>query len=74
MFFLWVIINKNATTSENNNKVTLSSLNKKNTITGKDNPALIDANETYLNANKTINCYYVVYGERKDINKLEVER
>lgn len=25
-------------------------------------------------SNKTINCYYVVYGERKDINKLEVER
>ena len=27
-----------------------------------------------LFTNKTINCYYVVYGERKDINKLEVER
>lgn len=27
-----------------------------------------------LFSNKTINCYYVVYGERKDINKLEVER
>ena len=27
-----------------------------------------------LFTNKTINCYYVVYGERKDINKLEIER
>jgi len=27
-----------------------------------------------LFTDKTINCYYVVYGERKDINKLEVER
>jgi hypothetical protein len=27
-----------------------------------------------LFADKTINCFYVVYGERKDINKLEVER
>jgi hypothetical protein len=27
-----------------------------------------------LFTDKTINCFYVVYGERKDINKLEVER
>jgi hypothetical protein len=27
-----------------------------------------------LFTDKTINCFYVVYGERKDINKLEIER
>jgi hypothetical protein len=27
-----------------------------------------------LFGNKTIECYYIVYGERKDINKLETER
>ena len=33
----------------------------------------IEDNKVFLNSDKEINCFYTIYGERKDVPKLEVE-